>query len=233
MLTDRREAGQILARTLQHYANRRDVLVLALPRGGVPVAFEVATALNAPLDVLLVRKLGLPGHEEVAGGAVASGGLRVLNFPLLEMYSVSERDMARTMKLETAELERQENVYRKGRPRLDVRGKTVILVDDGLATGSTMHAAALALKQGRPARIVIAVPVAPPDTCERLRSVADAVFCPLTPTPFGAVSRWYLGFDQTSDAEVLELLARARRVAFQPVSVAPGEEALSTPRGRL
>ncbi|MFY9552098.1 MAG: phosphoribosyltransferase [Thermoanaerobaculia bacterium] len=216
MLRNRREAGQILGRKLQHYANRPDVLVLALPRGGVPVAAEVASALNAALDVFLVRKLGLPGHEEVAAGALASGGLRVLNLPLLEMYSVAEKDMGRIIQREKAELERQERAYRSDRPPLDVRGKTVILVDDGLATGATMQAAALALKQGRPARIVVAVPVAPPDACENLRSVADAVFCPLTPTPFGAVSHWYVEFDQTSDAEVLLLLRRARSAQASP-----------------
>ena len=225
MLRDRREAGRILAQKLLHYANRADVLVLGLPRGGVPVAAEVANALNAPLDVFLVRKLGLPGHEEIAAGALASGGLRVLNLPLLEMYAVTERDMANALLRERAELERQETTYRSDRPSLDVRGKTIILVDDGLATGSTMRAAVLALKQGRPARIVVAVPVAPPDTCESLRGVADAVFCPVTPVPFGAVSRWYLDFDQTSDAEVLEHLRRSRRTPLHLVPVSPDQGA--------
>jgi putative phosphoribosyl transferase len=211
MLRDRSEAGRILARKLQHYANRPDVLVLALPRGGVPVAFEVARALHVPLDVFLVRKLGMPGYEEIAAGALASGGLRVLNLPLIEVYSVTEREMGQIIQREKAELDRQERLYRSGQPPLDVRGKVVILVDDGLATGSTMKAAVLAVKQGRPARIVVAVPVAPPDTCESLRAAADAVFCPLTPTPFESVSRWYSQFDQTSDAEVRELLQRARQ----------------------
>src|SRR5262245_26235768 len=217
MLRDRREAGRILAQKLQHDANRADVLVLGLPRGGVPVAAEVANALKAPLDVFLVRKLGLPGHEEIAAGALASGGLRVLNLPLLEMYAVTEREMAKILLRERAELERQERAYRSDRPSFDVRGKTIILVDDGLATGSTMRAAVLALKQGRPARIVVAVPVAPPDTCESLRGVADAVFCPVTPVPFEAVSRWYVDFDQTSDAEVLEHLRRSLRTPLHLV----------------
>ncbi len=216
MLRDRREAGRILAQKLQHYANRSDVLVLGLPRGGVPVAAEVANALNAPLDVFLVRKLGLPGHEEIAAGALASGGLRVLNLRLLEMYAVSEREMANILLRERSELERQERTYRSDRPTLDVRGKTIILVDDGVATGSTMRAAVLALKQGRPARIVVAVPVAPPDTCESLRSVADAVFCPVTPQPFGAVSRWYVDFDPTGDAEVLESLRQPPKAPVIP-----------------
>src|SRR5262245_20088784 len=221
MLRDRREAGRILAQKLQHYANRSDVLVLGLPRGGVPVAAEVANALNVPLDVFLVRKLGLPGHEEIAAGALASGGLRVLNLPLLEMYTVSDREMAKILLRERSELDRQERVYRAGRSALDVRGKTIILVDDGLATGSTLRAAVLALKQGKPARIVVAVPVAPPDTCESLREVADAVFCPVTPEPFGAVSRWYVDFDQTSDAEVLEHLGRSPRAPLHPVPFSP------------
>jgi putative phosphoribosyl transferase len=223
MLRDRREAGRILAQKLQHYANRDDVLVLGLPRGGVPVAAEVANALKAPLDVFLVRKLGLPGHEEIAAGALASGGLRVLNLPLLEMYTVTDREMATILLRERAELERQERAYRPDRPSLDVRGKTIILVDDGLATGSTMRAAVLALKQGRPARIVVAVPVAPPDTCESLRGVADAVFCPVTPNPFVAVSRWYVDFDQTSDAEVLEHLRRSPRTPLHAVPFSPDE----------
>jgi len=194
--------------------------VLGLPRGGVPVAAEVARALNVPLDVFLVRKLGLPGHEEVAAGAIANGGLRVLNIPLLEMYSVTGPEMARVLQRERAELDRQERCYRADRPPLDVRGKTVILVDDGLATGSTMRAAVLALKQARPARIVVAVPVAPPDTCESLRSDADAVFCPMTPQPFGAVGRWYVDFGQTSDEEVLDSLEEARRPAPRPFAAA-------------
>ena len=210
MLRDRREAGQLLASKLRHYANRPDVLVLGLPRGGVPVAYEVASALDAPLDVFLVRKLGMPGHEEYAVGALASGGLKVLNRLLLEAYGISEEDLAETVAREQAELERREREYRKGLPPLDVAGKTVILVDDGLATGSSMLAAVRALNEARPARVVVAVPVAPTQTCEDLRAVADQVVCTMTPEPFLAVGRWYANFDQTSDPEVKELLARAQ-----------------------
>jgi putative phosphoribosyl transferase len=226
MLRDRREAGRLLARSVQRYADRPDVLVLGLPRGGVPVAYEVATALNAPLDVFLVRKLGMPGHEEFAVGAIASGGLRVLNTAVLEAYSIPEKEIARLAEREQAELERRERVYRGGQPPLHVRGRTVILVDDGLATGSSMQAAVLALKQGRPARTVVAVPVAPPDTCEALRAIADAVHCVLTPEPFEAVGRWYENFEQTTDEEVIELLerARARKLAAPGLEPRSGAE---------
>ena len=210
MLKDRREAGRLLARELRQYANRPDVVVLGLPRGGVPVAYEVATALNAPLDVFLVRKVGFPGHEEFAIGALASGGVRVLNVPLIEAYAIPEEEVARLVQRERAELERRERAYRAGRPPLDVAGKTVILVDDGLATGASMQAAVLALKQARPARVVVAVPVAPAETCKALRSVADETVCGLTPEPFGAVGRWYEDFEQTMDEEVQGLLRRVR-----------------------
>jgi putative phosphoribosyl transferase len=210
MLKDRPDAGRLLARELRRYANLPDVVVLGLPRGGVPVAYEVATALNAPLDVFLVRKLGFPGQEELAIGALASGGLRVLNMPLIETYAIPEQEIARLVQRERAELERRESAYRAGKPPLDVAGKTVILVDDGLATGASMQAAVLALKQARPARVVVAVPVAPAETCEALRSVADETVCALTPEPFGAVGRWYEDFDQTTDEEVQELLQKAR-----------------------
>lgn len=210
MLRDRREAGRLLARELRQYANRPDVVVLGLPRGGVPVAYEVATALDAPLDVFLVRKLGFPGREEFAIGALASGGLRVLNLPLIEAYAIPEEDLARVVQREQAELERRERAYRAGQAPLDVAGKTVILVDDGLATGASMQAAVLALKQARPRWVVVAVPVAPRETCEALRSVADETVCAFTPEPFEAVGRWYADFEQTSDEEVQELLERAR-----------------------
>jgi putative phosphoribosyl transferase len=210
MLRDRREAGQLLSSKLRHYANRPDVIVLGLPRGGVPVAYEVASALDAPLDVFLVRKIGMPGHEEYAVGALASGGLKVLNRLLLEAYGISEDDLAETVAREQAELERREREYRKGLPPLEVAGKTVILVDDGLATGSSMLAAVRALNEARPARVVVAVPVAPPQTCEDQRAVADQVVCALTPEPFLGVGGWYANFDQTSDREVKELLARAQ-----------------------
>jgi putative phosphoribosyl transferase len=210
MLQDRREGGRLLARKLPTYASRPDVVVLALPRGGVPVAYEVASALHAPLDVFLVRKLGMPGYEELAIGALASGGVRILNAPLIHRYGISEQQVTQITAREEAELERRERAYRGGREPAAVHDRTVILVDDGLATGASMQAAVLALKQAQPARIVVAVPVAPPDTCEGLRSVADSVVCAMTPEPFQAVGRWYENFDQTTDDEVQELLELAR-----------------------
>jgi predicted phosphoribosyltransferase len=185
------------------------LIVLALPRGGVPVAYEVAEAIDAPLEVFVVRKLGMPGHEEFAIGAVASGGLVVRRPLLIEAYQIPEDIIARIEAREQAELARRERLYRDSGP-LDVRGKTVLLVDDGLATGSTMHAAVLALRKARPARIVAAVPVASPEACEGLRAEADEVICLATPEPFRAVGQWYDDFRQTSDDEVLELLALAR-----------------------
>lgn len=220
ILKNRREAGQLLAQQFRHYVGQPDVIVLALPRGGVPVAYEVASALDVPLDVFLVRKIGMPGHEEYAVGALASGGAKVLNRLLLEAYGLREEDLEETVAREEAELERREQEYRKGLRPLDVKDKTVILVDDGLATGSSMLAAVRALREARPARIVVAVPVAPLQTCEDLRAVADDVVCVLTPEPFLAVGRWYADFDQTSDREVKELLARAQ--ARSPVPVAAG-----------
>jgi putative phosphoribosyl transferase len=210
MFRNRREAGRQLARRLAAYAGRPDVIVLALPRGGVPVAYEVAEALDAPLEVFVVRKVGMPGHEEFAIGAVASGGLAVRRPLLIEAYQIPENVIERVEEQERAELARRERLYRSGRSPLDVREKTVILVDDGLATGSTMHAAVLALREARPARIVVAVPVASQEACEALRIEADVVVCLETPAPFRAVGQWYLDFGQTSDHEVLELLARAR-----------------------
>jgi predicted phosphoribosyltransferase len=210
MLVDRREAGRLLAKKLQPYASRPDVVVLALPRGGVPVAYEVAQALKAPLDVFVVRKLGLPGHEEFAIGAIASGGLRFHNRLMMEAYSIPERAVSQIEEREERELARREQAYRGGEPPLDVSRRTVILVDDGLATGASMNAAVVALRQARPARIVAAIPVAPPDTCEALRSVADSVVCAMTPEPFLAVGRWYENFEQTTDEEVKRLLALAR-----------------------
>jgi predicted phosphoribosyltransferase len=208
---DRHEAGRRLAAKLGAYANRSDVIVLALPRGGVPVGYEVAKALGAPLDVFVVRKLGLPWHEELAMGAIASGGVRVLDPGLLRAARVSEADLARVTANEQAELERRELQYRGDRPFPDLRGKTVILVDDGLATGATMRAAVAALRQEGPARIVVAVPVAAPDTCEAFRDLADEVVCAETPEPFQAVGLWYNDFSQTTDEEVHDLLERAGR----------------------
>src|SRR6195256_4817063 len=188
---DRREAGHLLAEKLSVYANRPDVIVLALPRGGVPVAYEVARALNAPLDVFLVRKLGVPGHEEFALGAIATGGVRVLNEDVVRGLRIPPDVIDAIAAKEQRELERREHLYRGDRPPPDVRGRTVILVDDGLATGSTMLAAVKALQTQRPARIVVAVPTASAETCEELRSEADEVVCATTPEPFRAVGLWY------------------------------------------
>jgi putative phosphoribosyl transferase len=208
---DRREAGRQLAQRLAAYANRPDVLVFALPRGGVPVAYEVARALHAPLDVFLVRKLGLPGHEELAMGAVASGGVRVLNRDVVERLQLPDDLIDAVTRRELQELERRERAYRGDRPFPDVQGKTIILVDDGLATGSTMRAAAEALRQQGPARLVIAVPAGSPETCNDFREEVDEVVCAITPDPFYAVGLWYQDFSQTTDDEVRELLSAARR----------------------
>src|ERR1700716_3452581 len=208
LFRDRREAGRLLAEKLAPYANRPDVLVLALPRGGVPVAYEVARALGAPLDVFVVRKLGVPGYEELAMGAVATGGVRVLNDQLVERLGIPEDMIDAVAARERQELARRERLYRGGRRPPDVRGRTVILVDDGLATGATMHAAIQALRQQNPARIVVAVPTASPETCEEMKAWADDVICAITPEPFDAVGRWYRDFSQTTDEEVGALLAR-------------------------
>lgn len=208
---DRHDAGKRLAAELSEYADQDDVLVLALPRGGVPVAYEVAEALNAPLDVFLVRKLGVPGHKELAMGAIASGGVRVLNEEVVRLAGVDEQTIARVAAEEQRELERREREYRDDRPLLNVAGRTVILVDDGLATGSTMRAAALALQEQNPERLVIAVPVAAPETYEEFRQDVDEIVCAITPEPFYAVGLWYEDFSQTTDEEVRALLARAAR----------------------
>jgi erythromycin esterase-like protein/adenine/guanine phosphoribosyltransferase-like PRPP-binding protein len=205
---DRAEAGRRLAEKLAAYANRQDVLVLALPRGGVPVAFEVARSLGAPLDVFVVRKLGVPGHEELAMGAVATGGVRVLNEDIVHGLGIPDQVIDAVVGRELQELSRRERLYHDGRAPPDVKHKTVILVDDGLATGATMRAAVQALKQQHPDRIVIAVPTASADTCEALRGEADDVVCAATPDPFLAVGYWYDDFAQTSDVEVRNLLAR-------------------------
>jgi erythromycin esterase-like protein/predicted phosphoribosyltransferase len=205
---NRSEAGRLLAVRLAAYANRPDVLVLALPRGGVPVAYEVARALNAPLDVFLVRKLGVPGHEELAMGAVATGGIRVLNDQIVRTLRVPDYVIDAVAVQEQQELRRRERLYHGGSPPPAVHGRTVILVDDGLATGATMHAAIKALRQLQPARIVVAVPTASPQTCEELRADVDEVICAITPEPFHAVGFWYEDFSQTTDEEVRDLLAR-------------------------
>jgi putative phosphoribosyl transferase len=211
---DRAEAGRFLATKLSAYAHRPDVIVLALPRGGVPVAFEVAEALRAPLDVFLVRKLGVPGYEELAMGAIATGGVRVLNEDVIRSLKISSRDIDAVAEQEQRELERRERLYRGGRQAPDVRGRTVILVDDGLATGSSMYAAVRALRMQEPARIVVAVPVAPPSTCEELRREADEVVCAATPEPFYAVGLWYEDFSQVSDEEIRNLLRQAEQQAI-------------------
>ncbi|TMK07340.1 MAG: hypothetical protein E6G71_11285 [Alphaproteobacteria bacterium] len=208
LFRDRRDAGRLLAEKLAAYANRPDVLVLALPRGGVPVAYEVARRLGAPLDVFVVRKLGVPGHEELAMGAVATGGVRVLNDQLVEQLGIPDQMIDAVAARERQELARRERLYRGGRPPPDVRGRTVILVDDGLATGATMYAAIEALRKQNPGRIVVAVPTASPETCEEMKAKADHVICAITPDPFQAVGRWYQDFSQTSDEEVADLLAR-------------------------
>lgn len=208
---NRREAGRALASHLLQYANQENVVVLALPRGGVPVAYEVARALNAPLDVLIVRKLGTPGHEELAMGAIASGGARVLNPEITMALRIDRETLERVVAQERAELRRREETYRQGRPMLDVAGCTVILVDDGAATGATMRAAVLAVKQLRPAEVIAAVPAAAPQTCREFEDEADAVVCVITPREFVGVGQWYVEFEQTSDEEVRALLHEAAR----------------------
>src|SRR5262245_2235499 len=206
---DRSDAGRQLATMLTPYANRGDVIVLALPRGGVPVAYEVASALDAPLDVFLVRKLGVPGHAELAMGAIASGGVRVLSDDIITQLGIPHAAVEEVTARERIELDRRDRMYRDGRQPADLEGRTVILVDDGLATGATMEAAILAARQAKPARIVVAAPVGAPDTCQRLAAVADEVDCVAMPDPFQAVGLWYQRFDQTSDEEVIELLQKA------------------------
>jgi predicted phosphoribosyltransferase len=211
---DRHDAGRQLAMKLTHYQGNPDVLVLALPRGGVPVGFEVADYLGAPLDVFIVRKVGVPGHEELALGAIASGGVRVLNQDVLAMMDINEQTLEALFEREQREVERRELLYRNGRPPLDIEGRIVILVDDGLATGATMLAAVRAVRQHRPQRVVVGVPVAAPDVCRAFRRHVDEIVCVETPSPFQAVGLWYVDFTQTSDAEVRELLARSAGVAL-------------------
>jgi putative phosphoribosyl transferase len=208
---NRTEAGRKLAEKLATYGKRKDVIVLGIPRGGVPVAFEVAGALGAPLDVFIARKLGVPGHEELAFGAISSGGVRFLDQQTVEMLGIAKSEIARVTAQEQKELDRRENVYRGGRPPLKVEGLAAILVDDGIATGSSMQAAIAALRQMKPARIVVAVPVAPPSTCDRLRPLVDELVCVYAPEFFYAIGQFYGDFSQVTDEQVIELIQRASR----------------------
>ncbi|HXH12977.1 MAG TPA: phosphoribosyltransferase [Alphaproteobacteria bacterium] len=216
---NRTEAAGQLANLLQVYANRSDVLVLALPRGGVPIAYEIAQRLNAALDLMLVRKLGVPGHEELAMGAIAPGGTQVLNDEVIQGLGISKETIDRVAAVELHELRRRERAYRGERPAPRIQGRCIILVDDGLATGATMRAAIAVVRRQQPAEIVVAVPVAPPDTVAALRQEADAVICPATPEPFLGIGRWYEDFTQVTDEDVRTLLERAWQ--RQPAPEAP------------
>jgi predicted phosphoribosyltransferase len=211
LFKDRREAGRFLATRLRHHRDNPRVIVLALPRGGVPVGLEVARELRAPLDVFLVRKLGAPIFEELAMGAIASGGVRVLNPEVIDRLGISPRQIEAAVSEEERELARREREYRGGRPMLDVRARVVVLVDDGLATGATMRAAVQALRQKGPQAIIVAVPVGAPETCGSFRAEVDEVVCGITPEEFRAVGTWYHNFGQTTDEEVRELLEEGRR----------------------
>jgi predicted phosphoribosyltransferase len=212
LFRDRADAGRHLAERLWDYAGRADVLILALPRGGVPVGAEVARALGAPFDVFLVRKLGVPGHEELAMGAIASGGVRVLNDHVITALGIPAADIEAVSAAEERELERRELLYRGGRPLPSLAQRTIILIDDGLATGTSMRAAVAALRQHRPDRIIVAVPVGSADTCSALSEEADEVICLYTPEPFAAVGWWYRNFEQTTDEEVRQALANEGRL---------------------
>jgi putative phosphoribosyl transferase len=211
LFTDRYDAGRYLATRLGHYAHSPRVLVLGLPRGGVPVAYEVARALDAPLEVFVVRKLGVPGQEELAMGAVATGPVRVLNHAIVRALQITDEMLDRATRRETAELQRREREYRGDRPPPQVQGQTVMLIDDGLATGASMRAAATALRQQNPSRIVVAVPIAAADTCAELEPLVDEIVCATMPEPFLGVGRWYEDFSQMTDEQVRELLQRAWR----------------------
>ncbi|HLI86133.1 MAG TPA: phosphoribosyltransferase [Bryobacteraceae bacterium] len=215
---DRSDAGRKLAKRLRKYADCAGCVILGLPRGGVPVAYEVAHALHLPLDVFLVRKLGVPGHEELAMGAIASGGVKVLNDNVVRSLRISPEDIAKETAKQQEELERREREYREGRPALAVAGKTVILIDDGLATGASMKAAIIALRQRRARRILAAVPVASPRTCEAIGELADEIVCLETPEDFYSVGEWYQDFFQTTDQEARAMLAKT--AAEQPVPAA-------------
>ena len=219
---NRADAGQKLAKELQTFAGQRNVIVLGLPRGGVPVAFEVAQALNVPMDIWLVRKLGVPGQEELAMGAIASGGTRVLNWEVVQMLNISAETMVEVEAKERAELKRQEQLYRGDLPELDVSRRQIILVDDGLATGASMRAAVLALRAQQPAHLTVAVPTAAPEACAEFEAEVDEIICLATPEPFMGVGAWYEEFSQITDAEVQDFLARAREQL--PAEVETGRE---------
>jgi putative phosphoribosyl transferase len=214
---NREEAGEMLAKRLRAYANREDVIVLGIPRGGVPVAFEVATALQAPLDIFVLRKLGVPGHKELAFGAIASGGSLVLDRRVIEGLDISDRQIEVVIANERMELERRELAYRDDKPPLEIEGLIAIVVDDGIATGSSIRAGIKALRQLKPARIVVAVPVAPLETCNRLRPEVDELVCVHRPQSFLAIGQFYKDFSQVSDQEVIELLKQADRHAVPKV----------------
>lgn len=224
----RQEAGQRLASRLGKYANREDVIVLGVPRGGVPIAFEVATVLNLPLDVFVLRKLGVPGHEELGFGAIGSGGVRALDKAMIRALQIPDLDIELVTRAERKELERRERTYRGGQPPLDVQGKTVILVDDGIATGSSLTVGVHALRQMHPASIVVAVPVAPRATLDRLQRDIDELVCVEVPEPFYGVGQFYVDFSQVSDEEVIELLEAAseqrRAQQYQAAGIAPHGE---------
>jgi putative phosphoribosyl transferase len=215
---NRQQAGELLATKLTMYADRPEVLVLALPRGGVPVGFALARALHVALNIFLVRKLGVPGHEELAMGAIASGGVRVLNTEVIQLLHISDDLIDLVTTKEQKEIDRREHLYRDGRPAPSIYGRTVILVDDGLATGSTMRAAVAAVRHHQPARLVVAVPTAASETCAELQIEADEVVCATTPEPFYAVGFWYADFTQVTDMEVRDLLAQAAQVPYAAAS---------------
>jgi putative phosphoribosyl transferase len=206
---NRTEAGQLLAKQLTAFADGEDVLVLGLPRGGVPVAYEVAKALNVPLDICLVRKLGVPGHEELAMGAIASGGIRVLNDEVVVSLGIQPETIEAVTEQELQELQRRDRNYRGDQPPPNITNRTIILIDDGIATGSTMLAAITTLQKQQPKQIIVAIPVAEPEVCEQFQTLVDAVVCLMMPKPMYAIGLWYQDFSQTSDAQVRELLARA------------------------
>ena len=216
---DRTEAGRFLAQKLEGYANDPNVVVLALPRGGVPVAYEVAQALKAPLDIFVVRKLGVPGYDELAMGAIATGGIRILNPRVLDYLDISNDMIDLVVAREERELQRRERLYRDTRPAIDVRGRTVIIVDDGMATGSTMRAAVRALRQQKPEKIIVAVPVGARETCESFAKEVDTMcVCAITPEPFDGVGLWYRDFEQTSDEQVRQLLKRVMETQSRQVA---------------